>query len=134
MQRAGGRRGVGPHQPAGAQQDAAEIPRDHNNYIGHTGVVDGFQHRGACGLGGFAVIGIAGAAILQHIGIDVVARRAVGGAHTVQHRQRSFLGIGKGSRGDEAAALFLIFKGGCTAQGLVVSHSKTSLHSKKYPG
>ena len=125
MQCAAGRRRVGAHQAAGAQQDTAEIPRDDYNHVRHARVADGLQHRGAGRLGGFAVVGVAGAAVLQHVGVDVMPRGAVGGAHGVQHSQSLFLGIGKGGGGDKAAALFLVRKGRGPPQGLVVRHGGT---------
>ena len=39
-------------EPAGAQQNAAEIPRHYNDHIGHTCVADRLQHRGPGGFGG----------------------------------------------------------------------------------
>ena len=126
LQGSGCRRGVGPHQPAGTQQNSAKVPRNHHDHIRKPRMADGFQHGGTGGFGGFAVITVAGAAALaQNIGIHIMPRGAVGGAHGVQHSQSLFLGIGKGGGGDKAAALFLVRKGRGPPQGLIVRHGGT---------
>ena len=131
LQGSGCRRGVGPHQPAGTQQNSAKVPRNHHDHIRKPRMADGFQHGGTGGFGGFAVITVAGAAALaQNIGIHMMPRGAGGRFDAVQVGKGSFLGIGKRSGSNKAGTLFFIFKGGNTADRLIVRHRGSPLRCK----
>lgn len=69
--------GVRPHQPAGAELDAAEVANDHGDHVGEAGADEDVEHRAAGRAGGLAVVGgpldAVGSGHLVDVGRAVVA-------------------------------------------------------------
>ena len=110
-----GRLRVGAHQASRSQQDAAEIARGHDGDVGQARMLDGFEGGKPRGFLGFAVVGVAHAAVgpraafAQDVGVDVVARHAIGRPHLFEEGEGLLFGFDVGDACDEAALLLFDF-------------------------
>jgi len=98
--------GVGAHQAAGAQFDAAEVAADHHHDVPHPFVLNHVEDRLAGGAGGFAVVvhgALAGLRVADQPGVAVVAGVRVAGAGLLEHGLGLVAVLDRAQPGDEAA-------------------------------
>ena len=118
--------GVGAHQAAGAEQNAAEVAGDHHRHVFQTCMLNGLEGRHTRRLGRLAVVGVAHATAAQHVGVHVVARHAVSRLHLGDESECLFLSGDRRDLPDEVALLLDDLGLGTSGYGLVRGHYSPS--------